>query len=1381
MSTVSTSISASVIAIAKSLVAKIFVRKEATKTVRTFAGTATNPKTKKGKVKRYTTSTVNLGYEVIDTAATVRARKDAYQAAINEALGIETHVKNCAAAKSKEAVEAAAFTAEMTELEADIARINDQLAKYKSFVPAHVGTINPANTEIKIGGPSAGARRKAKARTRAIAQAKRMNALSVVLRYSQQPNTTVLSVADAFIPSTIEYGTAISSLITNTINSAVAIDIVCSADAAGNDPSRSAMSSKEDSQVEETTNKEEPMLTFKDFYNSIDINEAIEYYNQVAQAINEDAAKMIAEDNITDLKGQRDYLSETLYEYETEVLTVRDYLILWRAVGAADYEVISEYEEDTVVDEEVSLREYVNTHNIDMTEGPLNYGRWTGASIDMLNIDDPSRSAMSQQEDSPEGLSTDVDSPAIEANLEVAENLVKHCENDNHSEGSSMYITELFADLIFRGPNHLLDNTEENVEKANKEAKRKANFIDKFSSKLVAPEITNIGIIGNDTGRGLQGVNTKVKEFIFNSFECYGLQSDQDQLIDAQVKCGANLIAPAKTDDVKLDIVITDGMQLFSYVVAYATGNLTVEDKIEFCLAICNNNPEVKAFKNGIIISDVSFNFANGVVLSGTTERMANPLVDIFKVNFTGEHAVFLLALTALRAGKAVKYLVSQAVSIFQRDENYGAKLSEFDLANGVARNLDLATDFIPNTAHGKFPFFAIKAGKQADGKLADILARGEMAVVDKYNMKWAAKGIGAEAVLVGRNGNIVYNLNDASKTAKVYNRPASIKYTFANMKDRVKSHFAVALSNGTSAYSCGKKLRTAWTNSRFGHGSGVAVINPALTFDFVVGKSIRGVFNTLCLPAGARKGLNAATVTEKAAKLINSKIKDAVGKVYAPNQTIIEMTVGKHSKSILTNTNKAVDVRVLSGVALVTSDNEIDIKLNVEIVGKDEQYVKLRGIGKKCTTLPYEVDGIDADWDIILNIEAVKGYPALVEMYANSFNADCFYNSNAGTLTTPDGVVDLKEKTNALTEWACANTHETIISFEMARSCYQDLAGCIDVHAAASLDELTAALDSGKGADVYVEDVNATTVRIHERVECIMGDVVFDVEVSTPKESVSTTHLTMEAACGLLLQDKALGETLLKEVADKAKFTESLVRSAKTTESNINFDITSSEGRAALSEALGNQSPVVATGFANHRAILNQLAKSKELSKGFTLSTVSNNGKVNALHVEPMALAAFGGFSNGSATREIATVIELIYTATQPDFKGIDALVKSGLIDAKNAMKNWANNLIQSSNCLKKFTRSGKLIGGKVRTTYNPILNNRFVGNEDKVELPVVAINPNGNFAKLLKAEEGDIVGITRTPMPFMTAAILTFSTDVPDAHVWVSPKVWHAANEGK
>ena len=1276
-------------AIAQSIINNIVVTKPATKRIRTFAGFVTNPKTKKGKVKRFTPSFVELGFDVVDTAATLRARREAEKTAIAEAMGIDLKVKDCAKQKAKEKEDAIVFEQEMTAYEQDCARIDTQLKEYKEFVPARVGTNRSINHALvkapRIGSPSAGAIRNAKRRARGLAQAKKMVARGIVSRYTRVVHTNIVSQTTSVIAAPA-FGTAVQSLYDR-------VDIVCSA---ANTPDPSAMHGSEDSRQESIITGGTSMT--------------IDKY-------------MTAEQIASITEEELNELNEMAHD---------DY-------GCAIYGSIEQAFIATIED-------------------------YFGSN--------PESSAMLEREDSHE-------SP------DLTDTVVKPSASNNN--GGNMSFTKLIADYIFGARESSIKRSDISEEQAAKAAAKRAqrtdDFVAHFGELLIAPTRDNIVLIGDaETKRALSGTNGRIKDYI-NLFNCYGVDEEGNPL---ELKFGKDMVAEAKPEDLEDFIMVDNGSEFFAHEIAVATHALSVEDKVRFILAMAKNDPAVKATAHSAVIGDATFNFALGTVTTGTNHQVANPVIEINGAEFDGSHAVFLLALTAVSNTSAVKWLVNHAVSLFERDENYGAKLSDIDLANGVARNYQLATDFASNTAHGKFPFYAMSAGKQDDHKLSEVLAKGQMAVVDKYNMKWMSKGIGAEAVLVGRNGDTILNLNDANKTSKVYNRPASIKYTFADVLGRTKSNFAVALSDGTKAYSCGRKLRTVWSNSRFGHGSGVAVINPDLTFDFVVGKSLRGVFNILTLPASLRGG-NYKEIAEQWATTINGKIDALIGEEFAPGKPVLTIENGDETHTIIRNNNNAVTLRVKGGQAIATSLHEVDVKLDVEIVGSDEQYVKLRGIGKKCTTLPYEVSGLGNDWDILLNIEAVKGYPALVEMYSNHFGIDCHYHSNTGILNTPDGAVDLKEVDNQFTKWAKESTNETIISFEMARSCYEDLKAVIEDHEAPTLAALRALVGSGKGLDVFVEDVNATTVRVHERVEYIVGEIVFDVEVSTPKESLGTTHLTMEAANGILLQDKALGEAILKDLEAKALGAESLVAAfLKSGRENLpTFNVSTVEGRANLRAAFGETVPAGRTGFANHRAIINELGKNKALVNGFNIAWNVKDA-THSFEVHPRALAAFGGFSNGSATREIAAVVDFLYTITDDvleNLSGRDTVISAACFSVMNKLKYWASNLVQSSNCMKKMTRSGKLVGGKVRTTYSPILNDRRVmdpATGEFVTLPVVAINPKGNFAKLLKAKEGEIVGVTRTPMPFMTAAILIFSEDVPDAHVWVSPKVWHAANEG-
>ena len=956
--------------------------------------------------------------------------------------------------------------------------------------------------------------------------------------------------------------------------------------------------------------------------------------------------------------------------------------------------------------------------------------------------------------------------------IEVAENLVKPSETVNQNQtktnktmtnsnnNASMGFTQFIASILFSNSSSQIirtDLTEQDLAVAKaKAAKSKDDFIAAFSGKLIAPVEDTIFIQKAKSGKlATTKATGRLKDY-FKAFNCYGIDAEGNP---AEVKFNGELLEAAPAD--VEGTVVTNAYSFFARGLAQATIALTPADKAQFfALAFKGVGKKFKVTADSVIFHDVEFDFAAGRVHTRTQIKEVNPVVEVDGAKISGAHAVFMLALTCYgKSDRAVNTIVNNAVSLFKRDENYGAKTVDTDLAYNIYHNLQLAVKF-GKGASSKFPFFSISSGKLNEQKLAEVLAEGGMAVVDKYNMKWLASGIAAEAVLLGRDGDSVINLNDANKPTKFYNRPASNKYSFAEVEGRVNSHFAVALSNGQTVYSAGRKLRAVWSNSRFGHGSGVAVINPAFGFNYTVAKSLKEIFNILTLPAAARAGQSYEEVLSNVCGLLNDKIANIIGDEFEPGQAILSLKSGDTVKTIVSNKNKAVNIRVKSGRAVISDKYEIDIKLDVEIVGEHEQFVKLRGIGKKCTTLPYEVTGIVGDWDILLNIEAVKGWPALIEMFCNSYGVDCYYNSNKAVLTTPDGEVDFKVTNNAFTEWCTQNAKETEISFQMARSCYVDHKIVID-----------------NADDVEVIDNGAHDhVIIRERVQFITGDICFDVEVATPKESVSSTELTLEAANGVLLQDKALGEALMSDMLPKVQSAKSLVRSFMGLRDTPKFNVLTAEGRKGIAAAF-TSAPASNLGFANHRQILKDLCKA--FPNGFTVTYPVRDGEYS-FEVHPRALATFGGFtSSGSATRELAQVIDYIYFIT--DNIGAESSVDAAIVDQSiklsNTLSRWADNLVTSKSAMKKFTRSGKLVGGKVRTTYSPLCNN--VNG-----LPVVVVNPNGPMAKMLGLDKsvtfGQIVGLTRTPMPFMTAAFVRLDNACPVGHVFVSPKVWHAANEG-
>ena len=1283
----------------------IVVWTEATEVRVEYTGKVSNPKTKKGMVKRHKTTVLKTGGQVIDTQGTIAQRR-AFMASILEEHGV-TDIKVANASKkvvNHAAVQAAvaqrkewnrqieqhkadkvanaAYLAELSAFEGEIANIEQQLVKLRNATPVRVSKARKPmvakttksksrpNTHVKVNGKWV-----AKA---AIRNANRMACLTKV-------RAALTPINQGFACPTPEFGTCLTSIYRTNIV------------------------------MQQSTNR------------IVDEQEVLSFFTpEQIDLFTDEELQMIIDDTIV---GRDTQCQATLQE----------------AFDA----VISEY--------------------IDMKE-PINQDQGGKVVKHSIQVEDTTieDTAMISKEDM----------------IAITEMIAETALNRLNTDTRELYLSE-------------------------KDQARVADFVSKFADKLTAPQYLNIRLeVRAKSGKAIVQSNRRLNEFMAN-FDLFGYS------MDGEVKTPqAGFLKLSETETVEIAPCgkeaaynVVDAYTFYGRFMNHVTANLTAPEKADFVKSLTrdakNNyaeceNPNAVAFKpSGGSGSIVTVDFNAGTVTLAGRDLEVNPTVDLGFGEVAGVQGLFLFALTLINKSlPAVNTLINNCPSLFKNEENYGASYAETDLAHKVVNNFNLPVKLAKAGRNPeKFPFFGMSKASWNLGKIAECIGRGELMLVDKYNMKWGATGTAAESVLLGcardEQNRIVeiYNLNDANKEAKVYNRPAANKYLFAQLEDRVNSNFAVALSDGTVSYSAGKMARTVFSTQRFANGSGVAMINKEFGFDYTVAKTVKETFNVLTLPAHLRKGDTDAKgwkrfdrVADEYVTKFNTMINEARGKVFGPGKTILgleDIATGTKSNAVVRNSSKALDLRVTGGHAVRTSETEVLVRVDVEIVGTFDQYVKLRGIGKKCTTLPYEVLGLGNEWDILLNIEAVKGWPALIEMFCNAQPGTCHYLPNNGELILDNGVVvDLKAPSNMFTRWCEENTEERIISFKMNRASYNDHLPVILPHLAESLEELKA--QCGPGPDCFVEDNNeADWVIMHERVQMIKGDMVFDVEVSVPKESVSWTQLTLEAANGISIQDRELGNDMLDQLKKPMANAQALLNSLKHSDELPTFNVSTIEGRQALAAAIGG-APSKNPGFTNHKQLFIKMLQT--VAGGFRIKSNS----INPVTVHPLAFNAFGGFTSGSATREVAEILDFLYFVTDDSFNayvGIEGIINAKLTRISRVLKNWATNLVQSAKCMKKITRCGNLLGGKVRTSYDPRLNDVII---DGVTLPVVMMNPAMAQRFVNKAsgtvalKDGDIIGITRTPMPFMTACVLRVESDLPDAHVFVRPKVWHAANEG-
>ena len=763
---------------------------------------------------------------------------------------------------------------------------------------------------------------------------------------------------------------------------------------------------------------------------------------------------------------------------------------------------------------------------------------------------------------------------------------------------------------------------------------------------------------------------------------------------------------------------------------------------------------------------NTTFNFNSCTVNDGRQSRIANELVKVGGKDYSGRVVLVALCMKVAYNATGARAILNEITNLWREDINYGAQPKEgqslFEINRGTTRPI------VFKPWDKAFPFLQVENVGLAPSDLELSLKAGIIAAPDKYNTKWIAVGKGAKAMFLGLEDGKIYSIHDFSKPTKVYNRPPSSgKYTRAEVVGRRDSLLRVDLGDGS--YSCGGGLylRTAFTNSRFGFGSGVAAIRRDLEFEYTVPKTITKEFHLLRIPSSVR-ALMAADLDDPMSKLmevIEGKIEKAKGQVYAPGNPIISIMQGKYC--IVKNETFAQDIRVIGGT--VTRNgvegraDSVTIRLETEMVGRD-QVLKLRGLGKKLTTLPYDVEGLSQPWDIILNNETTKGCPALIEMFAIE-KGGCTYTPEGALLTIDDTgeVIDLMTKTNTFTEWAQAKlaTDDTgasvkeVISFDMARDLWDSISSVVT------------------NDDIKVIDIDDTSVRIEETVEVIYGYLPYDIEIATPRESVAFSKMTMEQVGIVALQNRGWGEALMGEV--KYDNVISIVSMITSKDCAAQINISTTGGRNHLRDIIGVVNNYVSDSApGSDRKLLDRFAI--VYPDGVDI-IAQNNGNEVSLHINGKALSAFGTFSGASATGIMLDLLTLLAYVTDEgveDQSGLDSKIYSMTAKVSRGLRTWCNTMVESKGILKSMARAGDVVVGKVKTSYSPLLH-----SADGV--PVILMHPDCPMVRMLGVKEGQVIGIQRTPMGFILCGRVKFSTtDAFIAHYTVNPLLWHAVNEG-
>lgn len=746
------------------------------------------------------------------------------------------------------------------------------------------------------------------------------------------------------------------------------------------------------------------------------------------------------------------------------------------------------------------------------------------------------------------------------------------------------------------------------------------------------------------------------------------------------------------------------------------------------------------------------------------TDRKANEIISIAREEFDSKFALFILAIQIANftSTSRINSLLVELPNLWEREDNYGAKMKATDPTRITLDNLCLPMTF-EGAKRGIFPFIKIVNDKF---DCSNINKMSEPVAVDKYAKQWMTLKKGAQAMMLGRNGDFVLNPHDGGKAAKEYNRPTQgMKFLKADSPDRVFSKLSIDVGDGSYAIPEGIMLMTAFTNSRLGAGSGVSFLSPGTTLEYEVEKTTTGQVTLLRVPSEIRNKManlpGGAFENLKTAVILQCE--RLIGKSFAPGQVILGLFGGKyevikndnHNQTLTVTAAEVIDLNSVKGRA-----DSFQVKLTVKLNEKDD-CLKLRNMGVKLTTLAYPIKGLRDDWQLILNNETAKGKLGLVHLFANKYGATYYPNEGLLMLDEPcvikEGefdkqIIDLKESSNAFTQWVKENTETTSITLPIATSEWE-----VIKNSHPNADDIKVLSDMGN----YVV--------VEEKIQVIYGYLPYEVEISTPRENTGTGSLTLEQLAALSLQNNELAETIWEESKEYQQTVKDLVANVLQTDMVTDqlFVLTSQEARKQLRNKLTGE-------FSSDRALMKALEKA--FPTGLILSAVYNDND-SFLYIKPNVLSRMGTFFGKSASGISLDVVSFFHYLLDDGMEkdtGVDQTLYSWVEKLKKSVEAWMDSMSKSDGVMKKLGRTSKcLVNGKIKTTYHPEI-------EPTDGLPTIVLHPHCAMVKLLDVKDGDIVGIGRTPMPFVTSCVIKLSKTGRVGHVMAAPSIWSAGNEG-
>ena len=743
------------------------------------------------------------------------------------------------------------------------------------------------------------------------------------------------------------------------------------------------------------------------------------------------------------------------------------------------------------------------------------------------------------------------------------------------------------------------------------------------------------------------------------------------------------------------------------------------------------------------------------------------------------------------------------------------------------------------------FPFISITNTSFDGDIIREVLDQGHAIVLDKYAMSDVGNTMAAHAAGQGRRiihsaleyCDEILTMHDCSKPSKFLNRVTQARrFLQAHVEYMERSPFRVEITPGHQVAQSGIKLKTCVAKTTLNFGSGPAAVRPDLEFTTIVRKTgLRGKFVWLrfsktmrdrLTEKGRECGFDKEPGLEYLKRLVSQQCESLIeeGKVYNPHETVLKIAYDGNRKSKLIKNDMLNQPVKLIGFDLIDNANEaghgsqwFEITFDVELVDKSP-VKKFRNDFVKLTCLRQPITWYDdkgtlipnwGDVDICLNNETVKGRSLEMAMFTITYGGGYILPSEGKLfLDFPERCPYLSDeereegiilygdkenkviKPNAIHRWIEDTKEVRYIQIRMAKREWEYYSKCHDRS--------------------YFESVveHETYVEITEKVECLVGEYFFAVELSTPLENTGRSSLTVQQLSTIGILDKELAEHIYKESREYRHTTLSLI-SMLTKEGakalplvNVSKSKVRKRLKADLLKIQGNG--LIFDGKSDSE-IINMLHKL--FPNGIRLAATSGHtGDTISCVVLFDVLRSMTEFIGGAAKGISASIVSLInFAVTCEEDKSIEGTIFGYIKLIRDSLKSWFDAVKKSKSLYKRIAQTDKvLVGGKIKTSYSPVLNH------EEEDLPNILLHPKCDivrelckdskgriYDRYMRKEEdedgniqsyfdpmlldGDIVGLMRTPMVMMGAFRVSLNPITADiGHVHVLAYLWSLLTEG-